>query len=114
FSALDVNTSSPARVASAITVGSLPRNKAFPSNSNYGPGLDVWSFYPAACPSDLGGCNTPTNSVAYVAGYLAVAISQYGNKTPAALTADLVNHAVPDVTGVPSGTTNRRAVPWQI
>ncbi|KAG8746101.1 subtilisin-like serine protease [Ceratobasidium sp. 414] len=32
FSARDVSTGSPARVATAVTVGSLPRSKAFPSN----------------------------------------------------------------------------------
>ncbi|KAG9112979.1 subtilisin-like serine protease, partial [Ceratobasidium sp. 392] len=100
FSNVDLANTSPARVATAVTVGSLQPNKARLSSSNYGPGLDVWSFYPTTCPSDIPGCNTPTNSVSY------------GNKTPAALTQDLVAHAVPDVTGVPTGTTNRRAVPW--
>ncbi|KAF8600488.1 subtilisin-like protein [Ceratobasidium sp. AG-I] len=112
FNALNVNTASPARVASAVTVGSLPRTKAYPSNSNYGAGLDVWSFYPTTCPTEIPGCNTPTNAVSYVAAYIAVAISQYGNQTPAALEVDLKSHAVPDVTGVPSGTTSLRAVPW--
>ncbi|KAJ1306561.1 hypothetical protein OPQ81_007562 [Rhizoctonia solani] len=112
FSNVDVGTVSPARVAGAVTVGALPRSKARPSNSNYGAGLDIWSFYPIVCPTDITGCNTPTNSVSYVAAYMAVAIGSYGNKAPAVLTADLKSHAVPDVTGVPSGTTNLRAVPW--
>ncbi|QRV73779.1 cuticle-degrading protease [Ceratobasidium sp. AG-Ba] len=112
FSNTDLSNTSPARVPEAVTVGSLPRSKVRPSNSNYGSLLDVWSFYPIACPTDIPGCTTPTNAVSYVASYMAVAIGSYGNKTPAALAADLINHAVPDVTGVPSGTTNKRAVPW--
>ncbi|QRW16881.1 peptidase inhibitor i9 [Rhizoctonia solani] len=103
---------SPARVAGAVTVGSIPRSKVRPTNSNYGAGLDVWSFYPIACPTDIPNCNTPTGSVSYVAAYMAVAIGSYGNKAPAALTTDLKSHAVPDVINVPTGTTNLRAVPW--
>ncbi|KAG9120239.1 subtilisin-like serine protease [Ceratobasidium sp. 392] len=105
FSNVDLANTSPARVATAVTVGSLQPNKARHSSSNHGPGLDVWSFCPTTCPSDIPGCNTPTNSVSYVAGYLAVAIGSYGNKTPEALTQDLISHAVADVTGAPSGTT---------
>ncbi|CAE6536630.1 unnamed protein product [Rhizoctonia solani] len=112
FSNIPLDNVSPARVPEAVTVGALPRNKARPSNSNYGAGLDIWSFYPIACPAGIAGCTTPTNSVSYMAAYMAVAIGSYGNKTPAALTADLKSHAVSDVTGVPAGTTNLRAVPW--
>ncbi|CAE7179202.1 unnamed protein product [Rhizoctonia solani] len=120
FSNLPLSNVSPARVPGAVTVGALPRSKAYPSNSNYGAGLDIWSFYPIACPAGISGCTTPTNSVqvyprhleSYVGAYMAVAIGSYGNKTPAVLTADLRSHAIPDVTGVPAGTTNLRAVPW--
>ncbi|KAF8705192.1 peptidase S8 family, partial [Rhizoctonia solani] len=110
--ASNVSTVSPARVAGAVTVGSIPRSKVRPTNSNYGAGLDVWSFYPIACPTDIPNCNTPTGSVSYVAAYMAVAIGSYGNKAPAALTTDLKSHAIPDVINVPTGTTNLRAVPW--
>ncbi|CAE6442999.1 unnamed protein product [Rhizoctonia solani] len=112
FSNIPINNVSPARVPGAVTVGALPRTKAYPSNSNYGAGLDIWSFYPIACPAGITGCTTPTNSVSYVGAYMAVAIGSYGNKSPAALTTDLRSHAIPDVTGVPAGTTNLRAVPW--
>ncbi|CAE6453773.1 unnamed protein product [Rhizoctonia solani] len=53
----------PINVSPAVTVGALPRTKAYPSNSNYGAGLDIWSFYPIACPAGITGCTTPTNSV---------------------------------------------------
>ncbi|CAE6471871.1 unnamed protein product [Rhizoctonia solani] len=130
FSNLPISNVSPARVSGAVTVGALPRSKVYPSNrydpssddidtaesqefdSNYGAGLDIWSFYPIACPAAITGCATPTNSVSYVGAYMAVAIGSYGNKTPEALTTDLRSHAIPDVTGVPAGTTNLRAVPW--
>ncbi|KDN49643.1 hypothetical protein RSAG8_01708, partial [Rhizoctonia solani AG-8 WAC10335] len=112
FSNIPISNVSPARVPGAVTVGALPRSKAYPSNSNYGAGLDIWSFYPIACPAGIAGCTTPTNSVSYVGAYMAVAIGSYGNKSPAALTTDLKSHAIPDVTGVPTGTTNLRAVPW--
>ncbi|CUA78330.1 hypothetical protein RSOLAG22IIIB_07003 [Rhizoctonia solani] len=105
FSNIPISNVSPARVPEAVTVGALRRDKAYPSNSNHGAGLDIWSFYPIACPTGIGGCTTPTNSVSYVGAYMAVAIGSYGNKTPAALTTDLRSHAVPDVTGVPAGTT---------
>ncbi|CAE6468792.1 unnamed protein product [Rhizoctonia solani] len=105
-------TVSPARVLGAVTVGSISWSKVRLSSSNYGAEIDVWSFYPIACPTDIPNCNTPTNSVSYVAAYMAVAIGSYGNKSPADLTTDLRSHAVPDVTGVPAGTTNLRAVPW--
>ncbi|KAH7335532.1 peptidase S8/S53 domain-containing protein, partial [Rhizoctonia solani] len=112
FSNTPISNVSPARVSGAVTVGALPRTKAYPPNSNYGAGLDVWSFYPIACPAGIAGCTTPTNSVSYVGAYMAVAIGSHGDKTPAALTTDLKSHAVPDVTGVPEGTTNLRAVLW--
>lgn len=47
-----------------------------------------------------------------VAGILATAISTYGNKTVAELQEDLKAHAISDATGIPSGTTKRRAVAW--
>ncbi|KAF8757586.1 peptidase [Rhizoctonia solani] len=87
YSNTDVSTVSPARVAGAVTVGSIPRSKVRPTNSNYGAGLDVWSFYPIACPTDIPNCNTPTGSVSYVAAYMAVAIGSYGNKAPAGMSA---------------------------
>ncbi|EUC55693.1 cuticle-degrading protease, putative [Rhizoctonia solani AG-3 Rhs1AP] len=105
FSNIPISNVSPARVSGAVTVGALPRSKTYPSNSNYGAGLDIWSFYPIACPAGITGCSTPTNSVSYVGAYMAVAIGSYGNKTPAALTTDLRSHAVADVAGVPAGTT---------
>ncbi|QRW16755.1 cuticle-degrading protease [Rhizoctonia solani] len=41
----------------------------------------------------------------YVAGILAYVLSEYGQVTPASLSASLKSHAQAVVTGAPSGTT---------
>lgn len=48
----------------------------------------------------------------FVAGVLAVALGEYGQVTPASLSASLKSHARAIATGEPSGTTNLVATVW--
>ncbi|KAF8600730.1 subtilisin-like protein [Ceratobasidium sp. AG-I] len=118
---VDAGTTSPARVAAANTIGACdtttnPGKKA--SFSNYGSVVDV--FGPGVnILSAWIGSTTATNTISgtsmatpFVAGILACAISRYGNKTPAALSADLKAHARPNCGGTPTGTTNLLATIW--
>jgi hypothetical protein len=52
------------------------------------------------------------NDRPFVAGILAVAIGDYGNKSPADLSKDLKANARPVVTGAPNGTTNLLVSQW--
>jgi cerevisin len=115
---VDASSTSPARAPSANTVGAVDSSNKKASFSNYGSVLDIW----APGVNILGAwytSNTATNTISgtsmatpFVAGVLAVAISNYGNKSPASLTADLKSHARAVVTGAPSGTTNLLATVW--
>ncbi|KAG8791760.1 subtilisin-like serine protease [Ceratobasidium sp. 428] len=115
----DVSNRSPARVPTANTVGAVDGNKEKADFSNYGPLVDVqapgvnilsaWIGSPDASRR----LNGTSMSTPYVAGILAVAISEYGNKSPAELSADLKSHARPVVRGEPEGTTNLLATKWQ-
>jgi hypothetical protein len=46
-----------------------------------------------------------SGACALVSGYLAIALSKFGSRTPAELSAALKAYAKPVVTGQPSGTT---------
>ncbi|KAG8771234.1 subtilisin-like serine protease [Ceratobasidium sp. 428] len=96
----DASGFSPARVAVAITVGSVDANGNRASYSNYGSVVDVYSYGTSVTVAWIG---SPTATkvisgsglaVAYVAGILANAIDSHGNKSPAALQADLKSHAL--------------------
>ncbi|KAG8704801.1 subtilisin-like serine protease [Ceratobasidium sp. 395] len=114
----DVSNRSPARVPTANTVGAVDDHNEKADFSNYGPLVDVqapgvnilsaWIGSPDASKR----LNGTSMSTPYVAGILAVAISEYGNKSPAELSADLKSHARPIATGEPEGTTNLLATKW--
>lgn len=109
---------SPARVAAANTVGAIDSSNRKASFSNYGAVLDVWALGVNVRSAWIGGTSA-TNSISgtsmatpQVAGILAVALGNYGQVSPASLSASLKSHAVAVVTGAPSGTTNLKAQSW--
>ncbi|KAG8695067.1 subtilisin-like serine protease [Ceratobasidium sp. 394] len=115
---VDASTTSPARVAAANTVGAVDSSNRKASFSNYGSVVDIQALGVNVLSAWIGG-TTATNTISgtsmatpFVAGVLAVAIGEYGNKSPASLTADLKSHARAIVTGEPSGTTNLLATKW--
>ncbi|KAG8681840.1 subtilisin-like serine protease [Ceratobasidium sp. 394] len=96
----DASTISPARAASAVTVGAILANGTKLSTSNFGTVVDIWG--PGAN-AKCAWISSPTASITLVgttasagsnvAGILAIEIEKYGNKAPAALEADLKSHA---------------------
>ncbi|KAJ1300560.1 hypothetical protein OPQ81_002214 [Rhizoctonia solani] len=97
---VDASTISPARVAAAITVGAVAANGNKLPTSNFGSVVDVWGpgrnvrtawiSSPTAAVNLVG---TTESAASNVAGILAVAIDNHGNKSPAALQADLKSNA---------------------
>ncbi|KAG8751961.1 subtilisin-like serine protease, partial [Ceratobasidium sp. 423] len=97
---VDASTISPARVAAAVTVGAVAANGSKLSTSNFGSVVDVWGpgknvpvawiSSPSAAVTLVG---TTASAASNVAGILAVAIDNHGNKSPAALQADLKTNA---------------------
>ncbi|QRV89190.1 cuticle-degrading protease [Ceratobasidium sp. AG-Ba] len=115
---VDAANTSPARVAAANTVGAVDSSNRKASFSNYGSILDVWALGVNVLSAWIGS-TTATNTISgtsmatpRVAGYLAVALGDYGSVTPASLSASLKSHAAAVVTGAPSGTTNLLAQRW--
>ncbi|GAB1525269.1 hypothetical protein RhiTH_008427 [Rhizoctonia solani] len=115
---VDAANTSPARVSAANTVGAVDSSNRKASFSNYGSVLDVWALGVNVLSAWIGG-TTATNTISgtsmatpRVAGYLAVALGDYGSVTPASLSASLKSHAIAAVTGAPSGTTNLLAQRW--
>ncbi|MFI8291403.1 S8 family peptidase [Streptomyces sp. NPDC085614] len=119
-SGVNASSSSPARVAAAITVGATSNTDAKASWSNYGSVLDL--FAPGV--SITAGWNTgdsATNTISgtsmatpHVAGAAAVYLAGHPSATPAQVSAALVNGATPNkVTSPGSGSPNRllRLVP---
>ncbi|MFG3299760.1 S8 family serine peptidase, partial [Micromonospora chersina] len=105
---------SPARVASAITVGATQNNDAAASFSNYGtcvdilaPGVNITSAWYTG--------STATNTISgtsmaspHVAGAAALVLSANPSWTPQQVRDSLVNDATPNVvTNVGTGTPNR-------
>ncbi|CAE6447001.1 unnamed protein product [Rhizoctonia solani] len=88
---IDIGTISPARVASAVTVGV--------AGQSYTSGVDVCSKGTAVtCPSIQGPAATRTISgssaaMARVAGIVAAVLGTYGNSSPASMEATLKDHA---------------------
>ncbi|KAF8761942.1 peptidase S8 family [Rhizoctonia solani] len=97
---VDASTISPARVAAAVTVGAVAANGSKLATSNFGSVVDVWGpgrnvpvawiSSPSAAVTLVG---TTASAASNVAGILAVAIDNHGNKSPAALQADLKSNA---------------------
>ncbi|KAG8714321.1 subtilisin-like serine protease [Ceratobasidium sp. 394] len=115
---VDAAGTSPARVAAANTVGAVDSSNRKASFSNYGPVLNVWALGVNVLSAWIGS-TTATNTISgtsmatpRVAGYLAVALGDYGSVSPASLSASLKSHAVAVVSGAPSGTTNLLAQRW--
>ncbi|WP_328467628.1 S8 family peptidase [Actinoplanes sp. NBC_00393] len=106
--------SSPARVASAITVGSTTSTDARSSFSNYGTCLDI--FAPgSSITSAWYNSNTATNTISgtsmaspHVAGAAALVLSRTPSATPAQVRDSLVNNATTNVvTSAGTGSPNR-------
>ena len=106
--------SSPARVASAITVGATTSTDAKASYSNYGTCLDI--FAPgSSITSAWYNSNTATNTISgtsmaspHVAGAAALVLSRNTGYTPAQVRDSLVNDATTGVvTSAGTGSPNR-------
>ncbi|QRV74425.1 cuticle-degrading protease [Ceratobasidium sp. AG-Ba] len=115
---VDAANTSPARVTAANTVGAVDSSNRKASFSNYGSILDVWALGVNVLSAWIGS-TTATNTISgasmatpRVAGYLAVALGDYGSVSPASLSTSLKSHAAAVVTGAPSGTTNLLAQRW--
>ncbi|MFE7600337.1 S8 family peptidase [Streptomyces sp. NPDC057494] len=113
-SGTNASSSSPARVAAALTVGATSNTDAKASWSNYGSVLDL--FAPGV--SITAGWNTSdtaTNTISgtsmatpHVAGAAAVYLAGHTSATPAQVATALVNGATPNkVTSPGSGSPNR-------
>ena len=110
----NASTSSPARVAEAITVGSSTINDARSSFSNFGAGVDI--FAPgSSITSAWSTSDTATNTISgtsmatpHVAGVAARFLQNNPGASAATVRNALVNAAsLNRLTGVPSGTANR-------
>ncbi|KDQ17084.1 hypothetical protein BOTBODRAFT_30466 [Botryobasidium botryosum FD-172 SS1] len=114
----DAANSSPAHVAVANTIGAVDSRNVKARFSNYGavvdvfaPGVNIlsaWIGSPTASRSISG----TSMATPYVAGILAATIGDYGNDSPASVSAALKSHGKRVVTGVSPPTTNMLAVRW--
>jgi subtilisin family serine protease len=104
---------SPARVASALTVGSTTTTDARSSFSNFGTCVDI--FAPgSSITSSWNTSDTATNTISgtsmatpHVAGVAALYLQQFGG-SPAAVATGLINNATTGVVGNPgTGSPNR-------
>ncbi|BAL86985.1 putative subtilase-family protease [Actinoplanes missouriensis 431] len=110
----NASSSSPARVASAITVGATTRTDARASYSNYGSVLDI--FAPGSSITSAWYTSTSaTNTISgtsmaspHVAGAAALVLSRNPGYTPAQVSSSLISSATPNVVTSPgSGSPNR-------
>ena len=111
---VDACGTSPARVASAITVGSTTTTDARSSFSNFGTCLDV--FAPgSSITSSWNTSDTATNTISgtsmatpHVTGVAALFLETNPSASPATVTAAIVNSSTPNkVTGAGTGSPNR-------
>jgi len=110
----DACGSSPARVASAITVGSTTTTDARSSFSNFGTCLDI--FAPgSSITSSWNTSDTATNTISgtsmatpHVTGVAALFLETNPTASPATVTAAIVNSSTPNkVTNAGTGSPNR-------
>ncbi|HEV8486625.1 MAG TPA: S8 family peptidase [Blastocatellia bacterium] len=110
----DASTSSPARVAEAITVGATTMNDARSSFSNFGSGVDI--FAPGSAilssyfSSDTATATLSGTSMAapHVAGVAARFLQNNPSASAATVRNAIVNAAgLNKLSGIPSGTANR-------
>ncbi|QRV74427.1 subtilisin-like protease 8 [Ceratobasidium sp. AG-Ba] len=106
-------TSSPASVEEANTIGAVDYDNKQASFSNFGPLIDVWYYGVGvesawiAGPDSTKKLSGTSMATPGVAGLMVVAISNHGQKSPANLSQDLKNNALEVVqltTGL--GTSN--------
>jgi subtilisin family serine protease len=112
--AVDACSTSPARVASAITVGSTTTTDARSSFSNFGTCLDI--FAPgSSITSSWNTSDTATNTISgtsmatpHVTGVAALFLETNPTASPATVTAAIINNSTPNkVTGAGTGSPNR-------
>jgi Subtilase family/Peptidase inhibitor I9 len=110
----DACNASPARVSTALTVGSTTSTDARSSFSNFGTCVDL--FAPgSSITSTWNTSDTATNTISgtsmatpHVTGVAALYLSQFGNQSPATVAAALVNNGTSGVVGNPgTGSPNR-------
>ncbi|KAG8696030.1 subtilisin-like serine protease [Ceratobasidium sp. 394] len=107
---VDANTSSPARVKEANTIGAVDSTNTKASFSNYGPVLDVWAPGVNITSAWIGNPNAENTisgtsmATPAVAGYLAVALGEYGQKEPSVLSDMLKKSAADKVKFGPTDT----------
>ncbi|CAE6503841.1 unnamed protein product [Rhizoctonia solani] len=121
---MDAIMTSPARVKEANTIGAVDSNKGNEqaSFSNHGRLIDVWAPGANIKSAWIGSPNAENTisgtsmATPYVAGILALALGEYGQMSPADLTAELKKHATPEVkllaTGTATGSANLLAQKW--
>jgi len=104
---------SPASTPAAITVAASDKNNARATYSNYGtcvdiygPGSSITSAW-IGSPSAINTISGTSMASPHIAGAAAKALSQNNALTPAQVTTQIINNAVPDqVTGNKVGTPN--------
>ncbi|EUC60864.1 peptidase S8 family protein [Rhizoctonia solani AG-3 Rhs1AP] len=114
----DVVAYSPASAEQANTVGAVDEKHAKASFSNFGsivdiqaPGVNIVSAGNLDPKSSKSASGT-SMATPFVAGVLAVALSNHGQMSPADLSQQLKQNAQAICTGMPSGTTDLLATPW--
>ncbi|CAE6444217.1 unnamed protein product [Rhizoctonia solani] len=114
----DAKDYSPARAPNAITVGAVDSKNVKASFSNHGPvvdiqapGVDIVSAGHIGSNSSKKASGT-SMATPYVAGILAVALSNHGQMFPQELSDQLKGNAQGACTGMPDGTTNLLATRW--
>lgn len=111
---VNASSSSPARVAEAITVGSSTINDARSSFSNFGSVVDIFApgsnIVSSWFTSDTAGATLSGTSMAspHVAGVAARVLQGNPGASPATVRNSIVNAAgLNKLSGIPSGTSNR-------
>ena len=108
----DADTSSPGRVAQALTVAASDKSDDWAWFSNFGPiidviapGYDIISAKPGGGSATMSGTSMATP---HVAGAVGIYLQAHPLATPAQVAAALISQSTPDkIHGVPSQTQNR-------